>query len=50
MTTPVRILSVGAAAPDLRLPASEVAAAWDRSGSGGARGQTALCGPDEDVL
>ncbi|MGH9032314.1 MAG: ACP synthase, partial [Acidimicrobiia bacterium] len=48
MTSPVRILSVGAAAPTLRLPAAEVAAAWGRSR--GARGQAGVCAPDEDVL
>jgi hydroxymethylglutaryl-CoA synthase len=48
MTSPVRILSVGAAAPSLRLAAADVAAAWGRGGSG--RGQAAVCGPDEDVL
>jgi hydroxymethylglutaryl-CoA synthase len=47
MTTPVRILSAGAAAPGLRLAAADVAAAWGR---GGARGQAAVCAPDEDVL
>jgi hydroxymethylglutaryl-CoA synthase len=48
MTSPVRVLSVGAAAPALRLPASEVAAAWGRGG--GAKGQAGVCAPDEDVL
>jgi hydroxymethylglutaryl-CoA synthase len=48
MTSPVRILSVGAAAPALRLPAAEVAAAWGRDP--GARGQAGVCAPDEDVL
>jgi hydroxymethylglutaryl-CoA synthase len=48
MTTPVRILSVGAAAPSLRLPAAEVATAWGRGGGGTA--QAAVCAPDEDVL
>jgi hydroxymethylglutaryl-CoA synthase len=47
MTTPVRILSVGAAAPSLRLPAREVADAWGRAGG---RGEAAVCAPDEDVL
>jgi hydroxymethylglutaryl-CoA synthase len=44
---PVRIASVGAAAPGLRVAAADVAAAW---GSGGGRGQAAVCGADEDVL
>lgn len=44
---PVKIISVGAAAPAWRLPASEVAAAWGRRGG---RGQVAACPPDEDVL
>ncbi|MGH8984923.1 MAG: ACP synthase, partial [Acidimicrobiia bacterium] len=48
MTSPVRILSVGAAAPALRLPAAEVAAAWGRGA--GARGQAGVCAHDEDVL
>ncbi|HEX6310661.1 MAG TPA: hypothetical protein VF152_03465, partial [Acidimicrobiia bacterium] len=47
MTSPVRILSVGAAAPALRLPATDVAAAWGRPGG---RGQAGVCAPDEDVL
>ncbi|MFN8037528.1 MAG: OB-fold domain-containing protein [Acidimicrobiia bacterium] len=47
MSTPVRIVSVGAAAPDLRLPAAAVAEAWGR---GGGRGRVAVCGPDEDSL
>jgi hydroxymethylglutaryl-CoA synthase len=47
VTSPVRILSVGAAAAGLRLAASDVAAAWGRPGG---RGQTAVCAPDEDVL
>lgn len=48
MTTPVRILSVGAAGPALRLPAGEVATAWGRQP--GARGQAGVCAADEDVL
>ncbi len=48
MTTPVRILSVGAAAPALRLATAEVAGAWGRAPGGG--GQAAVCAPDEDVL
>lgn len=47
MTSTARILSVGAAAPTLRLAASEVNAAWGREGG---RGTAAVCGPDEDVL
>jgi len=45
--TPVRIVSVGAAAPELRLSAGDVAAAWGR---GGGRGQAAVCASDEDTL
>jgi hydroxymethylglutaryl-CoA synthase len=45
--TPVRIVSLGAAAPELRLTASDVAAAWGR---GGGRGQAAVCAGDEDTL
>jgi hydroxymethylglutaryl-CoA synthase len=44
--TPVALLGVGAAAPSLRLAASEVAAAW----GGGGRGAVALCDADEDTL
>jgi hydroxymethylglutaryl-CoA synthase len=44
---PVRILGVGAAAPAWRVPAREVAAAWDRRGGSG---RAAVCGPDEDTL
>jgi hydroxymethylglutaryl-CoA synthase len=44
---PVAVLAVGAAAPTLRLAASEVAAAW---GSGGGRGSVAVCDADEDTL
>lgn len=47
MSSTVRILAVGAAVPELRLPAAEVARAWGR---GGGRGDVAVCGPDEDVL
>jgi len=43
----VRILSVGAAAPDLRLPVSQITAGWGRPGG---RGRVALCGADEDAL
>ncbi|MCU1462744.1 MAG: hydroxymethylglutaryl-CoA synthase family protein, partial [Acidimicrobiales bacterium] len=46
MTSPVRILAVGVAAPSLRLQAADVGAAWGSSG----RGQVATCGPDEDTL
>lgn len=42
----VHLLAVGAAAPDLRLDASEVAAAWGTRG----RGTVAVCGADEDPL
>src|SRR5262245_15963953 len=41
-----RLLGVGAAAPALRLSASDVGAAWGRGG----RGQVAICAPDEDTL
>ncbi len=44
---PVAILGVGAAAPSLRLAASDVGAAW---GSGGGRGTVAVCDADEDTL
>jgi len=47
VSNPVQIISVGAAAPAWRLPASDVAAAWGRKGG---RGQAAACPPDEDVL
>ena len=47
MTSPVRVLAVGAAAPARRLAAADVAAAWGR---GGGRGQVGVCAPDEDVL
>ena len=43
----MQLLAVGAAAPSWRLPASEVGAAWGRSG---ARGHAAVCAPDEDAL
>ena len=46
MSLPVRVLSVGAGAPSLRLAAAEVGAAWSRGG----RGQAAVCAPDEDTL
>jgi hydroxymethylglutaryl-CoA synthase len=42
----VRVLGVGAAAPDLRLRAADVGAAWGRGG----RGEVAVCAPDEDTL
>lgn len=43
----VSIVGVGAALPELRLPAADVAAAWGR---GGGRGQVAVCAADEDPL
>jgi len=43
---PVRVLGVGAAAPELRLRAADVGAAWGRGG----RGEVAVCAPDEDTL
>lgn len=47
MTTPVSIVAAGAAAPTLRLPANDVASAWNtRAG----KAQAAVCAPDEDVL
>src|SRR6516225_7603301 len=42
----VHVRAVGAAAPGLRLDASEIGAAWGRRG----KGQVAACAPDEDVL
>ena len=45
-STSVRIRSVGAAAPALRLPTAEIGAAWGRGG----RGQVGACAPDEDML
>jgi len=45
--TPVALLGVGAAAPSLRLAASDVAGAW---GSGSGRGTVAVCDSDEDTL
>lgn len=42
----VRVLGVGAAAPELRLQAADVGAAWGRGG----RGEVAVCAPDEDTL
>ena len=42
----MRVLSVGAGAPSLRLAAAEVGAAWSRGG----KGQSAVCAPDEDTL
>jgi 3-hydroxy-3-methylglutaryl CoA synthase len=47
VTSPVRVLAVGAAAPARRLAAADVADAWGR---GGGRGQVGVCAPDEDVL
>ena len=47
MTAPVSVLAAGAAAPTLRLPSSETAAAW---GNRAGRAQTAVCAADEDVL
>ncbi|HEY7947223.1 MAG TPA: OB-fold domain-containing protein [Acidimicrobiales bacterium] len=44
--TPVAVLAVGAAAPTLRMAASEVAGAW----GGGGRGAVAVCDADEDSL
>lgn len=42
----VHLLAVGAAAPDLRLDATDIAAAWGDHG----RGTVAVCAPDEDTL
>jgi hydroxymethylglutaryl-CoA synthase len=42
----VRVLSVGAAAPGLRVAAADIGAAWGRGG----RGQVGVCAPDEDML
>ncbi len=47
VSSPVRIMSVGAAAGGLRLAAADAGAAWGRPGG---RGQAAVCAPDEDVL
>ena len=47
VTTPVALLGVGAAAPSLRLAATDVAGAW---GTGGGRGTVAVCDADEDTL
>lgn len=44
---PIRCLGVGAAAPRTRLASADVAAAWGRNP---ARGQVAVCPPDEDTL
>jgi len=41
------VLSIGVAAPTLRLPVAQVAAGWGRAGG---RGQVAVCGPSEDAL
>ncbi len=41
------ILSIGAAAPQLRLKVSDISAAWGRSGG---RGQLGACRSDEDTL
>ena len=46
MQLTVRVLGVGAAAPELRLQAADVGAAWGRGG----RGEVAVCAPDEDTL
>jgi hydroxymethylglutaryl-CoA synthase len=48
VTTPARLLGVGAAAPAWRLGAVEVAAAWGRPAP--KKGQAGVCAPDEDVL
>jgi hydroxymethylglutaryl-CoA synthase len=45
--TPVSLLGVGAAAPELRLPAAAVGAAW---GAGGGKHTVGLCDADEDTL
>jgi hydroxymethylglutaryl-CoA synthase len=42
----VRVLGVGAAAPELRLSAADVGSAWGRKG----RGEVAVCAADEDTL
>ena len=42
----VRVLGVGAAAPELRLSAADVGKAWGRGG----RGEVAVCAADEDTL
>src|SRR5690349_16769442 len=42
----IRIVGVGAAAPDLRVSAADIGAAWGRGG----RGQVAVCAPDQDTL
>jgi hydroxymethylglutaryl-CoA synthase len=47
VSSPVRIMSVGAAAAGLRLTAADAGAAWGRASG---RGQAAVCAPDEDVL
>jgi hydroxymethylglutaryl-CoA synthase len=47
VTSSVSISAVGAAAPSLRLPAADIAAAW---GSRGGKGRSAVCAADEDVL
>ncbi|MFL6239693.1 MAG: OB-fold domain-containing protein [Actinomycetes bacterium] len=47
MTSPVRIRSVGVAAPSLRVAAADIAAAW---GDRGGKSQLAACADDEDVL
>jgi hydroxymethylglutaryl-CoA synthase len=47
VTSPVRVLGTGAAAPTRRLSAADVAAAWGRRGG---RGHVGVCAPDEDVL
>jgi hydroxymethylglutaryl-CoA synthase len=48
VTAPVSLLAAGAAAPVLRVRASDVAAAWGRGGGG--KAQAAVCAPDEDAL
>ncbi|MCJ7673172.1 MAG: ACP synthase, partial [Acidimicrobiia bacterium] len=50
MTPAVQLLAVGAAAPAWRVDAAEVGAAWSPSGTSRARGQAAVCAPDQDVL
>ena len=47
MGTPVHIHGVGAAAPEWRLPAADVSAAWGRRGG---KTVVAVCAPDEDPL
>jgi hydroxymethylglutaryl-CoA synthase len=47
MTSVVRIRSIGAALPSLRLDVADVARAW---GEAGGKGQLAVCADDEDGL